>query len=520
MTRLLQAGQLKAAEEQCRTLTSDFPLFLPGWHSASFIELCLGRLGPALESIGRALASSPADPRYRLQHARCLSALGKLPEALASAAIAESGALADAALLDAIGSFYSATGEQHRALQAYNRAIALDPQQAVFWFNRAAVRRFLGDLDGAEADYDRCIALRPEDHEAYLNRSELRRQRPERNHLEVLEGLLGAGVRQWRGEVQIRYALAKEYEDVGDYASSWRHLQSGARLRRQHLQYDVLYDVRTVDWIMEAFASAPKEPVGGCPSAAPIFIVGLPRSGTTLVERILGSHSEVHAAGELNHFAAALVAGVQAGRGDRALARRELIGATRQLDFTALGVAYLQRAHASTLGRPRFTDKMPLNYLYCGLIHRALPNARIVHVTRHPMGSCYAMFKTLFKEGYPFSYDLGDLAKYYAGYRRLMQHWNATLPGVIHEISYERLIAAQETETRRLLEACGLGWQEACLEFHRNPTATTTASAAQVRQPLYDSSVMQWRHYEEQLVGLRAELASLGVTWQDAGPLQ
>lgn len=511
VTRLLQEGNLKAAEQRCRGLTSEFPQFMPGWHSTSFIELCFGRLGPALQAIDRALASSPADARYRLQHARCLSALGRVAEAQASASMAERAAVNDAALLDAIGSFYSAAGEHQKALEAYTRAISLDAGQAVFWFNRAAVRRFLGELEDAETDYDRAIALRPQDYEAYLNRSELRKQTAERNHVGPLERLLVAGVGPWRGEVQIRYALAKEYEDLGEYGKSFRHLQVGAGLRRKHLQYDVSYDVRTVDWIMDAFPSGPAEPGAGVARVAPIFIVGLPRSGTTLVERILGCHSAVHAAGELNHFAAALVAGAKSGRGPGALPRRELILATRHLDFAALGAAYLQRARVETHTRPRFTDKMPLNYLYCGLIRRALPDARIVHVTRHPMASCYAMYKTLFKDGYPFSYDLGDLAQYYASYRRLMHHWAATMPGVIHDVSYERLIADQESETRRLLEACNLDWQDACLQFHRNPTATTTASASQVRRPLYDTSVSQWRHYEPQLAGLRSQLAALGI---------
>jgi hypothetical protein len=154
---------------------------------------------------------------------------------------------------------------------------------------------------------------------------------------------------------------------------------------------------------------------------------------------------------------------------------------------------------------------MPLNYLYCGLIRRALPNARIVHVMRHPVASCYAIFKTLFKDGYPFSYDLSDIARYYVSYRRLMDHWRSSMPGIIYDIRYERLVMDQPGETRRLLGACELEWEEGCLEFHRNPAATTTASAAQVRRPIYDSSVTQWRQYGPQLSGLRAQLVELGI---------
>src|SRR5262249_2263467 len=234
----------------------------------------------------------------------------------------------------------------------------------------------------------------------------------------------------------------------------WSHLDRAARLRRQHLQYDVQYDVDTVEWIIQAFPREPSEPVQGCPAHEPIFIVGLPRSGTTLIERILGCHSQVFAAGELNHFAGALVGAVLRSTGGAPLPRPKLVAASRELDFAALGADYLERARPATLHRARFTDKMPLNYLYCGLIRRALPNARIVHVTRHPMASCYAMFKTLFKDGYPFSYDLDDIARYYVAYRRLMEHWRQSMPGVIHDVSYERLVRDQGNESRQLLAAC------------------------------------------------------------------
>jgi len=510
VTRLLQVGDLKNAEMLCNHLTADFPDFSPGWHSASFIALCRGQIVRAGELIQRALAHAPSDPGNLLQYARCLSAQRRHAECIATANAAEESAARDAPLLDAIGSFYSSVGEHRRALEAYSRAISIVPSRALYWFNRATVRRFLGQLAEAESDYDHAIGLRPDDYEAYSNRTELRKQTAERNHIETLERMLAGGIRQWRGEVQIRYALAKEYEDVGRYEDSWRHLARGARLRREHLQYEIRHDTDTVEWITRAFPTAPLEPAG-CSSNEPIFVIGLPRSGTTLVERILGSHSKVFAAGELNHFAAALVAAALAKSGGKPLARADLVSVSRELDPAALGADYIARTRPATGHRPHFTDKMPLNYLYCGLIRRALPNARIVHVTRHPMASCYAMFKTLFKDGYPFSYDIDEIARYYAGYRRLMDHWRATMPGIIYEIGYEQLVRDQEKQTRALLDACGLEWEPACLDFHRNPTATTTASASQVRRPLYDSSLSQWRHYESQLRGLRGQLLALGI---------
>jgi hypothetical protein len=188
-----------------------------------------------------------------------------------------------------------------------------------------------------------------------------------------------------------------------------------------------------------------------------------------------------------------------------------MIQASSQLDFEALGRDYLALARASGAIGEYFIDKMPLNFLYCGLIRRALPQARIVHVQRHPMAACYAMFKTLFEDAYPFSYDLSELGRYYLAYRRLMRHWAQAMPGRIYELRYESMIEDQLGETRRLLAFCGLDWEDACAQFHENPDPSTTASAAQVRQPIYDSSVEQWRHYAEQLSELRRLLMEGGI---------
>ncbi len=454
-----------------------------------------------------------------LQHARGLAATGRIAEARASAdrsmkAAFDAPAL-NAPLLDAIGTFQSSIGEHGRAVEAYSKAIALEPRRAAYRFNRAAVLRFLGQLKEAEEDYDLVLSLEPADSEAYLNRTELRTQTREHNHVDQLERLLAGRKLPWLDEVQLRHALAKEYEDLGRYGQSWSNLGAGARLRRAHLQYDVERDIDTVRWIMDAFPAVAATPTAGSthgtPGPDPIFIVGLPRSGSTLVERILGNHSDVFAAGELNHFAQVLTMAAQAGAGGRPLPRQQLIDATRRVDFAAVGEAYLGRVRLLGFPQRCVTDKMPLNYLYCGLIRMALPRARIVHVVRHPMASCYAIFKTLFKDGYPYSYDLGEIAKFYAGYRRLMRHWHESMPGFIHELRYEELVTSQETETRRLLSACGLEWQDGCLQFHTNPTATRTASASQVRRPLYTTALEQWRHYASELAGLRAQLSDAGV---------
>ena len=501
----MQARDWRAAEAACRHLTAQHPEFAAGWFAASQIAMAQRAAPDALDAAERALQIEPTNARFLAHRAQCLLALGRRAEALAAAEAAERCAGTNAGVWDAIGTVRSFANDQRRALAAYDRAVALAPRDPQLAYNRASVRRFVGDLHGAEADYDRVIAQNPLDYEAYLNRSALRVQTAAHNHVAELETLAAQPIADWRAEVQIRYALAKEYEDLAEYAKSFEHLRRGAQTRREHLRYDVAADVATVGWIMEAFPGGGDAGAATASQESPIFIIGLPRSGTTLVERILGSHSTVSSAGELDSFALALVDAARRSSGQARLPRRELVAQSAKLDFAALGQEYLRRARAAFGGAGRFIDKMPLNYLYCGLLRRALPKAKIIHVTRHPMAVGYAMYKTLFKDGYPFSYHLGEIAHYYAAYHRLMTHWRITMPGTFHEQSYEGLIADQRGETRKLLDYCELPWEEGCVEFHGNPTATTTASASQVRRPIYDSSVSQWRHYETQL----AELSTL-----------
>jgi tetratricopeptide (TPR) repeat protein len=511
--RLLRNRDWRAAAEACGRLNVQYPDFAAGWHSACQVAIGLGNAAEALACIDRALGLEPRTPQSWIQRGQCLLALGRLREAGEAAAAAQENCTPDPVLLDAIGTLYSQANDQTRAIAAYDRAVELAPHNPLFIFNRATVRRYLGALAAAETDYDRVIALNPADFEAYKNRSELRTQSADRNHVPELQALVGRSGANWRGAVQLHYALAKELEDLGEYEQSFRSLQHGAKIWRQHLRYNVANDVATVDWIIEAFPAAPV-PITPEPRActdAPIFIVGLPRSGTTLVERILGSHSSIYSAGELNSFALTLVDAVRRQCGRTQVARQELVTRSATLDFPALGRDYLESARAAGARGERFTDKMPLNYVYCGLIRRALPQAKIVHVHRSPLAACYAIHKTLFKDGYPFAYDLTELGQYYVAYRRLMEHWQLTLPGSIFSLSYESLVADQIGQTRKLLEFCGLEWQDACARFHDNPSPSTTASAAQVRRPIYDSSVSQWRHYRSQLAELSAQLMAAGI---------
>jgi hypothetical protein len=252
------------------------------------------------------------------------------------------------------------------------------------------------------------------------------------------------------------------------------------------------------------------------PGTEPIFVLGLPRTGTTLVERILGSHDSVTSAGELTQFTRAIAGHVQAiSQANPSLlanSRNDMVRITAQINFRELGQAYLDSTQTLKGQTPHFIDKFPQNTLNIGPIHLALPNAKIVLLQRNPMDSCYSMYKQLFTDIYQFSYDLEELGNYFIAHQRLLNHWLSVAGDGIHVLRYENLVTEPETEVRKLLKFCELPWQDQCLDFHLNPQASTTASASQVRQKLYTSSIGKWKHYEEQLSPLRKMLVDAGIS--------
>jgi hypothetical protein len=273
------------------------------------------------------------------------------------------------------------------------------------------------------------------------------------------------------------------------------------------LSYRVEDDARAMREIASVFdAEALARVERGDRNPRPIFIVGLPRSGTTLIDRILSSHSRVESLGEVSDFATALMRAAP-----KAKDKFDLIRESASVDFAAVGRAYRGTTGAVATGAAWAIDKTPINFLYLGPIALALPDAVIIHVRRGAMDVCYAMYKTLFRMAYPFSYDLSDLARYYLAYRELMAHWGATLPGRFLEIAYEDLVANQERTTRGLVAHCGLDWEDACLAFEKNDRPSLTASAAQVRQKIYGSSVGLWRSYCGELEPLARALRDAGV---------
>ncbi len=372
----------------------------------------------------------------------------------------------------------------------YERALALQPDYANAHNNLGNVLKDWGRFDDAMAHYERAIAIRPDYAEAHLNRSELKRFQRGEADLAALEALAEKDDLAADKALYVHFALAKALEDVGEYDRAFEHLRQGNALKRAQIDYqeknalDLFQRISAVfeRKLLDRFQGA------GDPSSVPVFVVGMPRSGSTLIEQILASHPQIHGAGELTTLEK-----MEAGYPEGIL---EADSST----FEQLAERYLASLPKVFDGKLRIVDKLPGNFLRIGLIHLMLPNARIIHTMRNPIDTCVSCYSKLFSKHLYFTYDLAELGRYYRGYAELMTHWRSVLPpGAMLDVSYEDVVEDLEGQARRLIEYCGLPWDDRCLSFHKSSRPVKTASAVQVRQPLYRGSLQRWRRYEASL---------------------
>lgn len=514
----MQAERFREAAICCDELNKRFPDYLPGWATAIELGLRIGEPGVALQAVDRALLLAPGNHDLLLQKINCAIAAGE--DGIAAAVADE---LVDVEFrlpqqASAMGLLLSRLGQNERALTHYKRAAELQPDTAAHHYNLAAVQRYCGRLEDAAASLELAIELNPEDADAYLLRSGLRTQTAASNNIESLQQALRAATTN-RSRLRLNFAIAKELEDIGDHEQSFSALQTATSLRRSVMKYTPQRDLQTLRRIRECYtADVVNVADTGHVSAEPIFIIGMPRSGTTLVDRILGSHPAVKSAGELQNFATILMDLSRQRSAELSQQEPDAVQLSTMIDFEELGRRYIESTRPATGKTAHFTDKLPLNFLYAGLIKRALPKAKIILLHRNPMDTIYAVYKTLFEGVYPFSYDLDELTEYYIEFRALVRHWQDAMPSVIHAVQYESLVTDPEPAIRDLLEHCGLSWDERCLNFDKDTSPTTTASAVQVREGVHTRSIGNWRQYESQLQSVVKRLEAAGITPDEALP--
>src|SRR5437764_647935 len=436
-----------------------------------------GKHAAALPEIERLLAIEPRNPNYRSLHAAVLAGVA----------------------------------EYARAIDIYVQALKEYPRQAKIWLSYGHVLKTSGAAGEGIGAYRRALELEPRLGEAWWSLANLKTYRFDAADMARMREQLARADLAAEDRYHFHFALGKALEDEQRYADSFEHYRQGNALRRAQLHYDP----ERIDghvkrskslFTREFLARASGQ---GAPAADPIFIVGLPRAGSTLIEQILSSHPQVEGTMELPDVPV-LAHGIGTQATDGGPRYPQVLATLSPEQLRGLGEDYLARTRIQRkTGRPHFIDKLPNNFLHVGFIHLMLPNARIIDARRHPLGGCFSAFKQHFARGQNFTYDLAELGAYYRSYVELMAHFDAVLPGRVHRVFYERLVDDTEHEVRRLLEYCGLPFEPACLRFYQNERAVRTASSEQVRVPIYREGLEQWRHYEAWLEPLKRSLGTV-----------
>jgi tetratricopeptide (TPR) repeat protein len=506
--RLIAAGQPMAAQTELLHIVARDPgdtrahLFLCGLHCNADQQ----RLA-ASEAL-RAAETAPSDPEML---GDVVAALLWVGEIVAARQLLDSPVFSNSrsaqVLMRAAGQ-RQAIGEHATALALMERARAAGANGREFMFHYAVQLAFNGQMDSARAKLERCIELDPPLGRACVQLARMRTATPEANLLaRIAEGLRQGGA-DGVDHAALHFARFEELHSLSRHSEAWEALARGNALMHALLPFDPAREAAmllrveqcTADWLR----TTPVEPVSDDPQ--PIFIVGMPRSGTTLLERILGNHSQVTAAGELGDFPRALALATDHLAAqlldDTTLARLP------DVDWHALGCAYLDETRWRAEGRRFYIDKLPRNWMLAGLIRRALPQAKILHLVRDPMGTCFSNWRALFGPGaeYAYSYDLGGLTEYFRAYRRLMEYWHRAMPGQIVDVDYARLVQEPASTAREMLASCGLAWEPGCIELSRNSAPSATLSMAQVRASISPSTSTAWRPYAAQLSALQRSL--------------
>jgi tetratricopeptide (TPR) repeat protein len=468
----------------------------------------LGRHEQALASFNQTLALLPGNAEALCNLGHTLLDLARPGDALAAYDLAIAQRPDYDQAHNGRGNALARLGRENEALASYDKAIFFAPGAAPAYNNKGLALMQSGRVEEGGRLIEMAIALDQKSGLAFYNLSLSKSFEAGDDIISVMEAFAReAPLADAAGRIYVHFALGKAYADIGRFDASFEHFLFANRLKRAQTDYDEANVLGALARSRDVYC---RERMGrfsghGDPSPLPVFVFGMPRSGTTLVEQILASHGEVHGAGEINDFE--LAVGELGGAARGALASPELLLGISGAQLDRLGANYVGRVRLAAPAARRIVNKMTENFRFAGLIALALPNARMIHVRRDPLDTCLSCFSTLFTESLPFTYDLCELGRYHRAYEGLMEHWRAALPpGMMLEVRYEDVIVDIEGQSRRIVDHCGLAWDPRCLDFHRSERSVRTASFAQVRRPLYPTSVGRWRNYEAFLGPLIAAL--------------
>ncbi len=505
-------NDLPVAERLLRPFLKRHPTDVAAIRMLAEVAVRLGRYEPAEKLLVRCLELAPGFAAARYNYATVLHRQNRPAEAIAELDLLLAKEPRHAGYRNLKAASLGRIGEYDLAIAIYDELLGEHPAQPKVWMSYGHALKTVGRQADSVAAYRRGLELAPSLGEAWWSLANLKTVRFEAADVAVMRRELARDGLAEEDRFHLHFALGKALEDAADYPAAFESYAAGNALRRGTLDYDA---DQTTDHLRRSqalftagfFAARAGQ---GCPAPDPIFIVGLPRSGSTLIEQILASHSQVEGTQELPDVIS--MARRIGGRPKRAAddAYPEALAELSADDLQLLGEEYLERARVHRkLGRPFFIDKMPNNFAHVGLIRLMLPNAKIIDARRHPLGCCFSGFKQHFARGQGFTYSLDDIGRYYADYVELMAHFDAILPGHVHRVIYEEMVADPEAQVRALLDHCGLPFEDGCLRFYENDRAVRTASSEQVRQPIYADAADHWRHFEPWLGPLKASLGEV-----------
>jgi Tfp pilus assembly protein PilF len=505
----LSRGDLDAAGARCQQILAIQPDLVQGHFLVALVALEAKDRKTAFSAFQSVVKLDPDHGAAWANLARLYMSEGKVN--LADAALRETLRIKpdQPIVLDLIGTTLSLMGEHSAAQSFYSRANTLLPDHPPFLQNLANNLVYHGQTEAADRIFRKIIALQPDSPQAHWALSTSTRA-TDSSHIEQMQRLAAHHQQHPRERAFYQYAIGKELEDLQQWDDAFTAFNAGAEARRATVEFDeqaeaAMFELLEQRYTRDWFDALPE----GNPDSSPIFVLGQPRTGTTLIERIITSHSAVHSAGELQQLGLALrrLANYRNPRRFSA----ELFAAALALDPAKVAGLYLRTSSKMRGTTARFVDKLPQNYLMIPIILKALPNAKIVHLVRDPMDACFSSFKQLFADAYLHSYEQQEMARHHARYRRLMQVWRERFPGQFFDISYEDTARNLEPNARALVKYLELPWEPACLEFHQQEGAVSTASAVQVREPAHTRSIGRWRRYEAQLAPMINALESAGI---------